>query len=385
MILHLLSESVIDSLIIKQMEECYPGENSFLLFAGRTALDSFDPDFRDRITVEADKESIDFRNINGIIIHYLSFTKIEYLKNIPGNIPVACSIWGGDFYNFLPKFHLKLYGRITKKFVNNNRKGPWLYYILKYRINFPLSENYKLWKKSLQSIMIYSTVIPYEKNLVEKYFHLNAQYLPLPTHSIDKVLNTDDFENSISTKENFKMNILIGNSGNPTNNHLEILNYLKKFKSENISVQLPLTYGNQGYIDHICKTGNTLLGEKFIPLLNHLDNAHYFNFINCFNIFIFNSYRQQGIGTIVLAIWTGGKVYLSNKNITGSYYKDNGIKLFSIEDDLFTSESSEIFKPLSKEEILANRRALMNLYSNSVVNISIRNFVENLKGAQIVN
>jgi hypothetical protein len=108
-------------------------------------------------------------------------------------------------------------------------------------------------------------------------------------------------------------------------------------------------------------------------------------FINCFNVFIFNNYRQQGIGTIIIALWSGGKVFLSKKNVTSSFYKDNGLKIFSIEDDLFISNKPYLFNPLTREEILANRTCLLKLYSKEVVNKSIKDFIESLKRINIEN
>lgn len=385
MILHLLGESKFDSLIMNQMEECYPGENIFLLFSVNRSLNIFEPIYRDRILFQEDFPSIDFRNIDGIIIHYLSIAKAELLRSIPNNIPVACNIWGGDFYNFLPEFRQNLYSALTKKYLNHTRKRPRFYYILKDSILFPISHNYKLWEKAVEKSKIFSTVIPYEKSLVEKYFNSNSKYLNLPTYSLEKVLNTDNYESTILTKEKFQMKILIGNSGNPTNNHLEILHFVKSLNAENISVHLPLTYGDNDYIKHICKTGNYLLGKKFCPVLNHLNNTDFFNFINCFNIFIFNNYRQQGVGTIILALWSGGKIYLSNKNVTSSFYRDMGLKIFSIEDDLLLSDSTDLFNPLTREEILVNRNGLLKLYSNETVNNLIKCFTDSLKKININN
>lgn len=379
MILHLLSDPDFDLLIMNQMEECFPDENRFMLLSDNQLLKVNDPVFKNKILYHEDWPHLNFSNIDGIIIHYLSIKAARLIQEVPKNIPISCSIWGGDFYNFLPEFKQKLYGKLTRKYLNHSRNLPLLYYILKDRIIFPISDGYNIWKKAVARVKIFSTVIPYEKNLVEKYFKCNTTYLPLPTNSLEKVLNTDNYESTIITKENFSKNILIGNSGNPTNNHLEVLHFVNRFKDEDLSVHLPLTYGNKGYINDICKTGKSLLGTKFFPLLNHLSKTDFCRFINCFNIFIFNNYRQQGIGTIVNALWSGGKVFFSNKNVTSSYFKDNDLKIFSIEDDLFTSTVSNLFIPLTEEEILSNRKILIKLYSDESVNSSIKNFISSLK------
>ena len=381
MILHLLSDPDFDLLIMNQMEECFPDENIFMLLSDSQPLSIHNPTYKRIIIHQEEFPSIDFSIIDGIIIHYVSVKAAKTIQDIPKNIPIACSIWGGDFYNFLPEFKYKLYGDLTRKYLNQLRTLPLLYYILKDRIIFPYSSDYKIWKKVAERVKIFSTIIPYEKSLVERYFQNHAKYLPLPTNSLEKGINTDNYEKTIITKGKVRKNILIGNSGNPTNNHLEALHFVSRHKDEDISVHLPLTYGNKEYINNICKTGKSLLGSKFYPLLNHLTQTEYYNFLNSFNIFIFNNYRQQGIGTIINALWCGGKVYLSNRNVTSSYYKDQGLRIFFIEDDLFTSTAFNLFIPLTKKEILSNRKILIKLYSRESVNRSIKIFISSLKNA----
>ena len=40
------------------------------------------------------------------------------------------------------------------------------------------------------------------------------------------------------------INILIGNSATETNNHIEVLDLLSKFKNEDIKIYVPLSYGD---------------------------------------------------------------------------------------------------------------------------------------------
>jgi hypothetical protein len=383
MVIHLLSQSCLNPLIINQIEECFPEKNLYLLFSEDKSLEIDNTIYGNNVILPENLQSTDISKSEGIIIHYLSISKARFLRKIPQDIPVACSIWGGDFYNFLPEFRKDLYSDLTEKYLKHAQKWPGILYLIKDKMVFPVSQNYKLWKEAVTKSKLFSTVIPYEKILVGKSFNANSKYMSLPTHSLDKVLDIDNYERTICTKENFSMNILIGNSGHPTNNHLEILYFIQSLNNEEINVHLPLTYGNNEYIKHLCNTGSSLFGKKFRPLLNHLNNTDFKNYLNYSNIFIFNSYRQQGIGTIIEALWSGGKVFLSNKNITASFYRDIGLKIFSVEDDLFKSKNPALFEPLTREEILSNRKILLKIYSKEMVNNSIINFITNLTGALI--
>jgi dTDP-N-acetylfucosamine:lipid II N-acetylfucosaminyltransferase len=386
MMLHLLSEPKFDSLIMDQIEECCPGENLYMFFSESRSFRSNKKVSTNKIFFQEDLNLIDFSKVDGILIHYLSIQKARLLAGIPDDIPLGCSLWGGDFYNFLPELRRDLFGDLTKRYVKPGKALPPLYFKLKDKLIYCLRNNdYHLWKRTLKRSKIFSTIIPYERSFVEKYTKSGSSYVSIPVYSLDKVLNVEDFKNTIITKENFKMNILIGNSGHITNNHLEILHFIKSLDKQDINIHAPLTYGNDKYIKHICATGSSLFGNKFFPLLDHLNNKDYLNFLNRHNLFIFNSYRQQGIGTIVQALWTGGKVFLSNRNITISFYRDKGLKVFSIEDDLFNTLNTGLFEPLTRDEIFSNREKLLDLYAREKVNNSIRDFLFCLKSENYLN
>lgn len=361
------------------MEECYSGDNLYLILSEDYPMIKSSTYPKSELIFMKDLPSIDFARIDAVIFHSLSIAKAKLLKKIPMNIPIACSIWGGDFYNFLPEFSRNIYSCQTKEYLKQTSKWPWLFHILKEIFYFPVSNNFILWKDVVKRSELFSTVIPYEKSQVEKYFSLNSKYLPFPIYSLEKVIHTDDHKNTVISKENFQKKIFVGNSGHPTNNHLDILNLIKEFDNEKINVYVPLSYGNREYIKHICAIGNSYFGKRFHPLLNHLNLQDYSDLMNRMNIFVFNSYRQQGIGTIVQAFWSGGKVFLSNNNITSSYYKDQGLNFFSIEDDLSKTDTQSLFDPLTKDRIILNRERLLDLYSKEVVNNAIKLFISKLK------
>ena len=71
MILHLLSDSKFDSLIINQIEECFPGENIFMLFYPKRIL-NVNTGIKSKIGFYDEVISIDLSVVEGIIIHFLN-------------------------------------------------------------------------------------------------------------------------------------------------------------------------------------------------------------------------------------------------------------------------------------------------------------------------
>lgn len=83
--------------------------------------------------------------------------------------------------------------------------------------------------------------------------------LAFPTKQIDSlILNTEKFAISeYSTK-----NILIGNSASDTNKHYEIIDYLSKFRNQNLKINASLAYGDKLYGIKVCEKGKNVFWRK---------------------------------------------------------------------------------------------------------------------------
>ena len=116
--------------------------------------------------------------------------------------------------------------------------------------------------------------------------------------------------------------IQIGNSATLTNNHIMIMEILKKYKNENIRIFVPLSYGDKKYADKVINAGRALFGEKFVPITEYMEQNVYYRFLNQMDIGIFGMSRQQALGNINLMMLLGKKVFLKNKSILEHYYKN---------------------------------------------------------------
>ncbi len=135
----------------------------------------------------------------------------------------------------------------------------------------------------------------------------------------------------IKTSNKSTTHILIGNSSNPTNNHIEALHKLEPFKEKNIKIFVPLSYGggSKEYISEVIKTGQGIFKDKFIPLLDYLPYEEYLQFLSDIDIAIFNVNRQQAMGNIITLLGIGKKVYIKDNTTMWDYFKELNIKLFN--------------------------------------------------------
>jgi hypothetical protein len=165
-----------------------------------------------------------------------------------------------------------------------------------------------------------------------------------------------------------KTNILIGNSADPSNNHLEVFKKLQNININKVAIYVPLSYGNKGYATEIIAIGKEMFGDCFNPITNFIPFDEYINFLYGINIAIFAHNRQQAVGNLVSLLGFGKKVYL-NKNTTHyRYFKSHGIALYDLElfniNNISTSDAkknqSTIKQLFSTENLISGIRGIFN-------------------------
>jgi hypothetical protein len=137
-------------------------------------------------------------------------------------------------------------------------------------------------------------------------------------------------ENQINTED---VLIQLGNSATETNNHIELLDILSKFKDEKMHIFMPMAYGEKEYAEKVIKYGKEIFGDKLIVLREFMQQDDYVKYLSKVNIGIFGMNRQQAGGNIHLLFANGCKMYFKCGGQNDEYYTNElGIKNFHIED-----------------------------------------------------
>lgn len=129
------------------------------------------------------------------------------------------------------------------------------------------------------------------------------------------------------------IHIQIGNSADPNNNHLEILNKLHRYKHLDIEIICPLSYGDQEYARRVVEYGNDKFSHKFVPITEFLSFDKYLDLLGKIDIAIFNHNRQQALGNIITLLGLGKKVYIRKEITTWQFCIDHDLKVYCANDE----------------------------------------------------
>lgn len=171
-----------------------------------------------------------------------------------------------------------------------------------------------------------------------------------------------------------KENIIIGNSGNPTNNHIDIIEKIKNYKVFSVNeIIFPLSYGDDQHIKSVKNSIDLDLPDKGYAMTNFLSLDEYIKIIENCNVYINNARRQQAVGTIVPIIWFGAKVFLSNRNSFYHYLKRIGVEVSCYETDL---NEKSINSGLTNLQIENNRKILFENLNEDLVLEKLKKQIE---------
>lgn len=224
-------------------------------------------------------------------------------------------IWGGDLYYY--KFRNKSFKSNIYEFMRG---------------------------KVIKNIGHIVALVEGDYELAKKWYKTEAIYHEAFYPNVMIYENIDKTNNS---KKRNKKIIQVGNSADPQNNHIEILNKLLKFKDKDIEIIVPLSYGDRNWAKEVIENGKSLYGDKFKPLVEFLPPEEYQKILNSVDVAIFNHDRQQAVGNILALLHLGKKVFIKNDITTWDFLNKKGLTVYntydidklSFEEFIFVDES----------------------------------------------
>lgn len=236
---------------------------------------------------------------NKIILHGLFASKLIVLLFCCPWLLNKCYwfIWGGDLYR--------------REFDNRNLKRHLLEFIR---------------SRVISNIGYLVTYVHGDVELARQWYGAKGSYISCLMYPSNLCKHQRDIP-----KKQAAVNIQVGNSADPSNNHIEIFNILEKFKDGDIRIYVPLSYGDKNYAESIIENGYERFGEKFYPLTQFVTYEKYINFLNDVDIAIFNHRRQQAMGNTITLLGLGKTVYMRSNITSWSMFRSLDIKIFDID------------------------------------------------------
>lgn len=363
-ILHLFTGSLafVDS-VVKLFEKT-GYENEYLCF--KHTDDNRGSDLAKRKTLQVSYEEMvemcKMSDANVFMFHSFAAVFYEIALSIPKGRIIIASIWGYDIYEpqagCPPICQIQLYKPKTEKLLTSRRNTTVIYKILRSTKRLLLYNKRKRERikalerqnRVLDRVDFWATILPTEFDMIKRGHSLRGKYFPFQYAAF----NTEE---AISIPSGDR--ILIGNSANPTNNHLDIFALLTARNIHN-PIYLPMAYGDSEYRQEI---ENTLSMEKvnfdYILQRDFIPSDEYYRIIGDCKAAVFGHIRQQALGNIIMAFLHGMKVFMWKDSVTYAYLKGKGCHIYTIDEDL-TAES--VNEPLSICQQDFNRQVLLELF-----------------------
>lgn len=275
------------------------------------------------------------QSIGHVYFHYLSIQAALLIHNIQVGFSTWI-VWGADYYNFplvRNNYHQKAQSKgsfirdlIQKKYVSK----------VMHQLDF-----------------IASNITDQEE--IQENIQLRAEFKRL-----DNFFSVRDFSDRIQAIQGSY--ILVGNSDDSSNNHIEGLSQLDK--NTDRTILIPLSGVSNTYTQKVIQFAKDRFSNVMI-LDDFLSSEAYYRLLGNVESVIYPHFRQQGRGTVMPLLYHGRKVYLFERNPLYRLFKKWGLVVFSLDKK---EELIGIDKPLTISEIEHNQKLLETLLSVESIN-----------------
>lgn len=300
---------------------------------------------------------------DALFIHNFLYMPLHYMDKLPKNIKVFWFAWGFDIYNtpkcnpyiklnlLHPKSQVALKNLYARKRYPLHKRCKWaikrlLLNIVDFKHQYHNDDRH-VYVNAVKRVDYFSGVFPLEYDLMVGKPGFKAKRVEFGLR------NPKDWTQCPTHLPDIGENILVGNSADINNNHLDIIDYLKKIDLGNRKLIVPLSYGGSREYATIVKDAyEVAFGDRVKILMDYMPREDYFKLLSSVGYAIFFQERQQAAGNIEELLRNGVKIFFSNTSLNYRHYTNCGCHVLSIQKH-FTPEN--LF-PLSDNEKWDNIR-----------------------------
>lgn len=370
-ILHLINDHQVIERTLGVYEDIFPQRNDVLLFNNSTEIKHLDKYSSVPIVTSKNLKNVaksyDFSGVTYVIAHYMTMDKIDFIKYVPKDIHVCWEVYGYDLYNqFLEPNGYKILYTDPRPYLKYSFAIQHFNALFKLGLILKGYKNPFTWQKNRQFRYISNRIdsiqycCGYDAKFIEDYSHRFIPSYEVFNYSLSEVLG--DLKDSPFT---LGKHILVGNSASFSNNHLYVLEFLKNVGlAPETKLIMPLSYGGTvKYADIVEKEYCAVFPKKVKALRDYMPLHEYNKVFLEVNSCIMSAWRQESIGTIIMCLYLGVKVFMSNRSPLYKWLVECGFKLFELES--VTRDSLEM--PLEDDIRQFNRHLVLNKYNEDII------------------
>lgn len=342
--LHLLIDSpYYTDRIIGKMSRFGPNSKLFVTIKSHQDVRILEGDDQSTLTLRGLNVWLRKKNISSVYIHFLS-NSIAYAlyKSDLIRLPCYWIMWGADFYG-LPAFSDRYYLPKSLPFAWKN--NTWKHKLAQF-LGLPSSTYVMKVLKKIEYFVGYEE----EFTLTQMALKHEMKFVPWEYYFSINELNRPAVNQGQGA-------ILLGNSDDPMNNHLDVLQKLEQVVTTDQRIIIPVAGGSKVYIEKLKEVQSRSKAEIVLQE-TLLDSKSFFELMNEVSYVVYGHLRQQGVGTILPLLYAGKKAFLWEQNPLKAILERWGIAI-----DAIDSLSSEDFKKLSAEEVSNHRKKMDTILS----------------------
>jgi hypothetical protein len=370
-IVHVFPRSPFLSFTADVFEEAAPGANIFF----GVGVPGEGPAYRvpagaslTWIAPDARGEAIAAREIavsDIVIMHSVGRFQARLLAAAPSSTLRVWSGWGGDYYGSNSSPMTNLLAPLTARYMRRRATLPGriIRSVRTMRAN-------KVLAPAARATDVFSAPIPDDLVVFRRRFSgFRGRYAQLNYASVEDTY-------AVGGGEVTGEDILVGNSANPSGNHLDALAALALSHSAGRRIIVPLSYGDAGYADVVVAEGVRLFGADFIPLRDFLPLDEYQALISRCSIVVMPHLRQQAIGNVASALWFGARAVLDARNPLANFLRRRGATFDLIQEGALERLPTGPVERAVRDD---NRRVLEEFWGRSQVVDNARALVASIR------
>jgi dTDP-N-acetylfucosamine:lipid II N-acetylfucosaminyltransferase len=209
-----------------------------------------------------------------------------------------------------------------------------------------------------KKIPFHVTHITEDSDFVNKLLNKKASHIYSPMY-LSNTARVDQFKPKSGTGN---VNVLAGNSTDPSNNHFELFDLIYPHLSSIDKIYSILSYGiYEEYKKKVIRKGEELFGDKFVPVLDFMSADEYNGFLKGIDVVTFNHRRQEAMGVTINLIALGKIIYMNSKSPAFLSFKKRGFLIYDLEELKLNNINMD-------RDISNNKHLIEDYYSIEVLN-----------------